>query len=228
MENFSNKPLPIIESSYTMLLDLYQLLGQFPQSQKPVLGNKIATLGNQLVELLIETSMYEGDDKIKSLKQATIVLQKLMLFVRFGKDLAIIPFSKYEYFAVQIVTIGKQIGGWKKWQEQEIETLKKDKEEQDKKRGGVFYTLQSPIILQYIEAKSKFANKIIAIKVGAFCKLFFEDAKYFSEKYQFKLVNLGTLSSEIKIMSCGFPITAIAKYKQQEPLLEIIENLQDY
>jgi len=111
------RQIPALESSSELLLDLYRTVGNFPISQKPVLGNQIINLGNQLSELLIEASFSDASQKKELLSQADVCLQKLIFFIRFGKDLAIIPFAKYEGFSAKVLGIGKQIGGWQKWSE---------------------------------------------------------------------------------------------------------------
>ena len=66
-------------------------------------------------------------------------------------------------------------------------------------------------------------EKIVALKVGVFYKLFFEDAKYFRERYNFLLRNLAAPSSAVAIESCGFPVRNAEKYQKEVAKLYLLE-----
>lgn len=216
--------LPVIETAYKVLLHVYAMLAQFPQNHKPVLGNKIANLSNTILENLMDASFETtASKKMEYLNTADINIQKLILFIRFAKDLAIVSFKQYEVIVAEILNTGKQIGGWKKWQATAEGVLTDEKIEQQQKRGGVFYNFESPIIKKYVSYKIDNPYKIIAIKVGTFYKLFFKDAKYFHTKYGFKLRNVAQVGVTDKIEMCGFPVLVAEKYKVLEPNLLLME-----
>ncbi len=242
-----HKSLPILEQTYNFNLELYQLVNNFPKAHKMVLGNKILNMGNVILENLTEASYLRGKEKGEKIDIADIELNKILLFIRFSKDLSFTPFKRYEYFAKVIVDIGKQIGGWKKWQEQEnkahanspqnsatnqtgfedmfgIET-DTNKSKNQAQNKGVTFNLESPIIKRYMDVKINNPEKVIAIKCGNFYKVFFNDAVYFQKKFGFKLRDLASKNCGQKIESCGFPVTSADKYKSKIENLLLIDDV---
>jgi four helix bundle protein len=246
------KNLPILEQAYNFNLELYRLVNNFPKAHKMVLGNKILNQGNTILEALTEASYLRGKEKAEKINAADVELKKILLFIRFSKDLSFTPFKRYEYFAKITVEIGKQIGGWKKWQEKENSvspasalqdennaTWKKIFNEfaeavinpqvvqepaiSQKKHSGVTFNLESPVIKKYTEAKLNNPQKIVAIKCGNFYKAFFNDAIYFQETFGFKLRDMASKNCSQKIESCGFPVSSSDKYKGKIENLLLIE-----
>ena len=80
--------LPILEQAYHFNLELYRLVTNFPKAHKMILGNKILNLGNETLEYLTEASYLRGEAKKIILDKADINLKKVLLFVRFSKDLS--------------------------------------------------------------------------------------------------------------------------------------------
>lgn len=244
------KNLPILEQAYNFNLELYKLVNNFPKAHKMVLGNKILNQGNTILEVLTEASYLRGKEKADKINIADVELKKILLFIRFSKDLSFTPFKRYEYFAKVTVEIGKQIGGWKKWQEKENqlselqeannETWKKIFNEfaesvinppviqepaiPQKKHSGVTFNLESPVIKRYTEVKLNNPQKIVAIKCGNFYKAFFNDAIYFQEKFDFKLRDMASKNCAQKIESCGFPVSSAEKYKAKIANLLLINE----
>jgi len=107
--------LSILELVYKLNLELYKMVNNFPRAHKMVLGNKIITIANQVLEDINDASLLRGEEKGKKIDKADLELKKLLLFVRFSKDLSFTSYKKYEGIARRVVEIGKQIGGWKKW-----------------------------------------------------------------------------------------------------------------
>lgn len=238
-----HKNLPILEQTYNFNLELYRLVNNFPKAHKMVLGNKILNQGNAILENLTEASYLRGKEKGEKIDMADIELKKILLFIRFSKDLSFTPFKRYEYFSKLIVDIGKQIGGWKKWQEQEnkstvgsVQDIGTGGTSQplfqqpaipnviEKKNVGVTFNLESPIIKRYTEAKVNNPQKVIAIKCGNFYKVFFNDAIYFQKTFGFKLRDLASKNCGQKIESCGFPVTSADKYKSKVENLLLIDD----
>ena len=242
-----HKNLPILEQTYNFNLELYRLVNNFPKAHKMVLGNKILNMGNAILENLTEASYLRGTEKGVKIDAADIELKKILLFIRFSKDLSFTPFKRYEYIAKSIVDIGKQVGGWKKWQEQEtkstvgsLQDIPTEGVQQpilhspsaqsttesavEKKHVGVTFNLESPIIKRYTAAKVNNPQKVVAIKCGNFYKLFFNDAIYFHKTFGFKLRDLASKNCGQKIESCGFPVNSADKYKSKIENLLLIDD----
>ena len=210
----SNKTVPLLEKSYQVNLKIYNYIGKFPRAQKPVLGNQILNTANRLFENVMDASYLKDEAKDIALAEIDLILKKLLLYLRFAKDLAYLSFNGYEFLAKEITEMGRMIGGWQKWQ---------SGEKTQKSRGSVVYTMESPLIKQYLELKMAYPQQLIALKVGVFYKLFFEDAHYFRKEYNFMLRNLAAPSSPVKIESCGFPASNVEKYKREVENLRLCE-----
>ena len=219
-----NKTAPLLDKCYQVNLSIYGYVGKFPKAQKAVLGRQILGIANNLLDKIMEAMYLKGDSKTEILKVIDLLLKKQMLYLRFAKDLSYLSYKGYEFLAREITEMCKMTGGWQKWQ-----ALEKSAEganaipEKKENKGSVSYTLESPVIKRYLELKLDNPQHIVALKVGVFYKLFFQDAHYFRTKYNFMLRNLATAASEVKIESCGFPVSSAKKYQKEVENLRLFE-----
>lgn len=225
-----NKTTALLDKCYEVNLKVYGYVGKFPKAQKAVLGRQVLETANSLIDKITDALYLKDVAKAEVLIAIDLLLKKLMLYLRFAKDLSYLSYKAYEFLAREITEMGKMIGGWQKWQasEKSVKQSSPDFVElQDSKsnrsKGSVSYTLESPIIKRYLELKLNNPQHIVALKVGVFYKLFFQDAHYFRTKYNFMLRDLAAASSEVKIESCGFPVSSAEKYQKEVETLRLFE-----
>lgn len=65
-----------------------------------------------MLEIIILASNLPRQDKLPVLRNASIKVDILRVYLRLGKDLKIIENKKYLEFENTITEIGKMIGGW--------------------------------------------------------------------------------------------------------------------
>jgi len=94
----------------------YSALRQFPKSEKYTLSAEIKTTMWRLLRLIIVCN--KRYFKKTTIQDLDVELDILRSHVRLSKELAFLPFRKYEVWSRYIDEIGKMIGGW-------IKTIKK-------------------------------------------------------------------------------------------------------
>ncbi|MBN2097195.1 MAG: diversity-generating retroelement protein Avd [Candidatus Omnitrophica bacterium] len=104
------KDLLIFAKIYELLKWLHQELARFPKSEKPVLGKRIYESTINILDSIIVAN--EEKDKISFLKQASVELEKLRIFLRLAKDFRLISIGKYGFVSKEVNEIGKMLGGW--------------------------------------------------------------------------------------------------------------------
>jgi four helix bundle protein len=102
--------LIIEEKCREMILFGYQSIKQFPKHETHVLGAEIRQSMLQMQRLII-TAMKRYHKKT-TLTDLDIELAVLKRRVRLAKDLRYVDIKRYQLWIVQIVEIGKMLGGW--------------------------------------------------------------------------------------------------------------------
>jgi len=104
--------LVIFQKLYDLILWMYPLINKFPKKQRFILGQQ---LENTLLEILkgIIQANQEGN-KLETLKQVSIDLDKFRILYRLAKDLRFMSIKQYQFGAEKINEIGKILGGWMK------------------------------------------------------------------------------------------------------------------
>lgn len=105
---------PVLESHYQLIKWLLPTLEKFPRSQKFLLGDRIQKTALVILKHLIDATYSKS--KRRPLQAANLNLEKLRFLIRLSHDMKYIDGRRYEYAAHQINDIGKQIGGWNKYQ----------------------------------------------------------------------------------------------------------------
>jgi len=83
------------------------------------LGQRIEQGCVDFLSLVIEAN--EKKDRLNDLKKASVILNKLRIFVRLAKDLKFLVFQDYQILEEMIDEIGKMLGGWIKFVDEENE-----------------------------------------------------------------------------------------------------------
>jgi hypothetical protein len=105
--------IPIIESTYQLLLYLIPVLQKFPRGQKYLLADRIE---EKLLDVLADLLEAYQNPPVRKEKLWTSNrnLEKLRFLVRLCYDLGFMDIKRYEYISGQINEIGKMLGGWLK------------------------------------------------------------------------------------------------------------------
>lgn len=83
------------------------------------MGQRIEQGCVDFLSLVIEAN--EKKDRLNDLKKASVILNKLRIFVRLAKDLKFLVFQDYQILEEMIDEIGKMLGGWIKFVDEENE-----------------------------------------------------------------------------------------------------------
>jgi four helix bundle protein len=105
--------LPIFQKTYDLIKQVYVYVPKFPKRQQYILGRRIEESCIDFIGLMIEAN--ERENKLESLKKASIVLNKLRVFTRLAKDLKFFAFKEYQILEEIIDEIGRMLGGWIKF-----------------------------------------------------------------------------------------------------------------
>ncbi|OGY42992.1 MAG: hypothetical protein A2Y67_03320 [Candidatus Buchananbacteria bacterium RBG_13_39_9] len=114
MIDFNHNEISLIQKSYDLYKTIYQLVKNFPKSDKYNLGHELKILNLQIIELLIEAESAKKDWKSPPVEKASAKLGLLKIFIRLSSDLKIIDPKKYLGVQEQLQEIGRMIGGWLK------------------------------------------------------------------------------------------------------------------
>jgi hypothetical protein len=106
----ANSP-PVILKHYEFLLWLLPKLAKFPRDQKFLLGDRIASLGLDILGHLI-TANYNVARRQESLTEVNLKLDHLRMLMRLCKDLNLLSFKAYAFQAEAADEIGRMVGGW--------------------------------------------------------------------------------------------------------------------
>jgi len=103
----------IFREGYELALMLHEQVTRFPRASRHVLGQRIVETAVGLLASLVEANM--AARKEPRLEEVSLALEKLRIFVRLARDTQCVDFKKYEAAAVKIDTVGRMLGGWRKW-----------------------------------------------------------------------------------------------------------------
>jgi hypothetical protein len=112
MQKPSKQVSPVVEEHFRFLLWLVPALERFPKSQRFLLGDRIQTVAQEVLECLIEAN-YSRERRLH-LTRANMALDKLRYFIRISVELRYLDPRRYEFAARSIDEIGRQVGGWLK------------------------------------------------------------------------------------------------------------------
>lgn len=113
------KEASALTKTYDLILWIIPQLEKFPKSQKYLLGDRVETNLLDVMELIIQ-AIYTKD-KVPSLNEANLKIEKLRYLIRLTIDLRYLSIKKYEYASKCLNEIGSEIGGWLKYQKSKDE-----------------------------------------------------------------------------------------------------------
>ena len=111
--------LSVITRLYEFMVWAIQRVEKFPRSQRFVIGDRLEVLLLDILDLLIEAKY--SRDKRDLLRQANLQLEKLRYLIRVCCDLRLLSRSQYLFAAGQIDEIGREVGRWRKAQDENLQ-----------------------------------------------------------------------------------------------------------
>lgn len=105
--------LPIFQSAYSLRLEIYQTTHHFSREYKYTLGQQLKEISAECLDFIILANSQE--DKVSSLNEVRLRLEKLRIHIRLSCDLRIISLRKYEFFARSSEELSRQLSGWQDW-----------------------------------------------------------------------------------------------------------------
>jgi len=104
--------LVIFQKVYDLILWMYPLVNKFPKSQRFVLGQQLENTLLDILKGIIQAN--QERNKLETLKQVSIDLDKFRILFRLAKDLRFMSIKQYQFGAEKINEVGKILGGWMK------------------------------------------------------------------------------------------------------------------
>jgi len=105
--------LTILTKLHDMAKYAYPALAQFPKSEKFAMVVDIKRCFNMVLEKAIEAS--KKYHKKTTLQEMDVELMKLRHYLRLSHELGFLPPKKYEILTGMVAEIGKMLGGWIKY-----------------------------------------------------------------------------------------------------------------
>ncbi len=111
-EKFSKmlEDLIIYQKVYDLVLWIYPLINKFPKNQRFILGQQLENTLLEILKNIIQAN--QERNKLETLKQTSIELDKFRILYRLAKDLRFMNIKQYEFGAKKINEVGKLLTGW--------------------------------------------------------------------------------------------------------------------
>lgn len=111
----------IILKYHEYLKTLFPVIEKFPRSYRFLLGDRILVLSFDTLEKIIEA--YYQKEKIHSLIQANLYIEKTRNFLRIAVELKLLSFKQTERLLSMLEETGRMLGGWLKKEKSKYENL---------------------------------------------------------------------------------------------------------
>lgn len=105
-----NTKLEIYQKVYDLILYMYPILKRMPKSERHTLSQHIRNSLIDIAKLIVEAN--KRKNKLPTLYQIDVELEKLRMLIRLAKDLEFISVRRYGIMADKINEIGRMLGGW--------------------------------------------------------------------------------------------------------------------
>jgi hypothetical protein len=106
----------VLEAHFQFMQWLFPAIARFPRSQKLLLTDRIQSIALDILESLVEATYTR--EKKAHLVRANLGIEKLRFLFRLAVELRYIDTKRYEHAARSIDDVGRQVGGWLKFERQ--------------------------------------------------------------------------------------------------------------
>ena len=96
------------------MLYAFPLINRFPKAQRFVLAQQIQNAMVDIARLIVQANKQRN--KLPTLYQIDVELEKLRLLIRLAKDLNLLAVKQYGLMSERINEVGRLLGGWIKSQ----------------------------------------------------------------------------------------------------------------
>ena len=110
--------LPIFQLAYKLTLEIHQTTHHFSREYKYTLGQKLKEISAECLDFIILANSQQN--KISSLNETRLRLERLRIHIRLSCDLRIITLKKYEFLVRCSEELSKQLYGWQDWASKEL------------------------------------------------------------------------------------------------------------
>lgn len=104
--------IPIFTKTYQLYKTFYEFLQSFPRKDKYALGQKCEIAIVEVLEAIIVASNLPKQEKLPVLKEASMKLDIVRVFLRLAKDVKALENKKYQLLESQTEEVGRMLGGW--------------------------------------------------------------------------------------------------------------------
>lgn len=109
--------LPVLQRAVDAYKIWHGSLPHLPRLSRYTLGAKIDTLFGETIELIFSASYANREQKKGIIQRASAKLDALKFFLRVAWELKTIDNKRYVRLSEPLVEIGRMLGGWRRWLE---------------------------------------------------------------------------------------------------------------
>jgi hypothetical protein len=104
------KESPIFLKTHDMIVWLLEHTIKFPKSQRFVMAKRVEQSALNFYDFLVAAG--KGHNLLSNLQSADIELERLRHHIRLCVDLKLFSVDQYKHVSLQLVEVGKLLGGW--------------------------------------------------------------------------------------------------------------------
>lgn len=104
----------VFQKIYDFYKHFYIDLGKIPKRDRYTWGTHCETLALEAISLSAKASYLPRNEKCTTVRELSFIVDLLKIHLRLGSDLRILDYKKYLARELQLLEIGKMIGGWLK------------------------------------------------------------------------------------------------------------------
>jgi hypothetical protein len=109
--------IKIFQVAYILTVEIHKVASKFGKKHRYTLGEKIKNLCSDMLDMIVVANA--ATEKQESLKMIDAQLEKIRIQLRIVYDLRIISAGLLGILNKRIEEVGRQLGGWQKWAEEE-------------------------------------------------------------------------------------------------------------
>lgn len=106
--------LPLYQTTYKLLIQLYDIVKQFPKEHKYTLGEKIKTTALELLIGMYQANIVQDSERYEKISLLREWYEMLKIMIRISRDIRIVSLTQYADLSLLLDSVGKQLIGWQK------------------------------------------------------------------------------------------------------------------
>jgi hypothetical protein len=105
--------LPVFQDIYDLIIEIHKRTEKFPRIHRYSIGERIKIINFDLLDNIIKANSVKY--KADYLTEATLILEKLKVYIRLTYDLKIMGNKGFEFLVKKMDSIGRQTIKWRDW-----------------------------------------------------------------------------------------------------------------